>query len=225
MSIHNKFVGDLMQQLKDIDAKLQVALAELKRARSFGDLRENSEYDIAKSNHLKLYNEKEKIIALLEAPVLHSKNTDIIEPGCIIAIKVYGPFKEISGNISDTHSLREMVFEHQPKMTEKDNIDEEPSFKGILLFGGLPDIYDFSVGKTMNVKSPIGEYINGKVSGIYTVQVPDGFVRVDVKKLKFYTSTVDGMSDTEYSISKFFEEVGEEYRQEECQPYYVVTIR
>lgn len=221
MCIHNKFVGDLMQLLKETDDKLQIALAELKKARAYGDLRENAEYEIAKSNHLKLYNEKEKILALLEAPVLFSKNTDIIEPGCIIAIKVYGPFKELSSNITTTSGLRDMVFD-SVEQTPESYIKGNPSFKGILLFGGLPDIYDFSVGKTMNVKSPIGEYVNGKTSGIYTVQVPDGFVCVDVKKLKYYKSTQDGVTDTEYSISRFYQEVGDDYKSGKNQPYYEI---
>lgn len=224
MCIHNKFVGDLMELLRETDAKLQVALVELKNARAYGDLRENSEYEIAKSNHMKLYNQKEKILALLEAPVLYSKNADIIEPGCIIAIKIYGPFKELTQDASVTSGLHTMVFDSRNKTTEI-QLHDNPSFKGILLFGGLPNIYDFSVGKTLNVKSPIGEYINGKVSGFYTVQVPDGFVHVDVKKLKYYKSTEEGITDTEYSISQFFKEVGDDYKTETNQPYYEITSR
>lgn len=222
MSIHNKFLSDLKQQLDETEEKLQTARAEVNKARSYGDLRENAEYEIAHANYLKLHAEKEKILELLEAPVLYGSNSDTIEPGCIIALKVYGPFKEAYTDIKETTSLREMVLDsartNQPEVSVESKHDinalGHPNFKGILLFGGLPEIYDFSVGKTMNLESKIGKFINGKTSGIYNVQVPDGFVVVDVCKLKYLKSPEGNLTDTEYSIKSFFEKAGADYATE-----------
>lgn len=223
MSIHYKFVGDLVEQLAKTEDKLQIAVEELKKAMSYGDLRENSEYDIARSNHLKLLNEKEKILSLLESPVLHSKSNDIIEPGSIILLKVFGPYKEITTDITNESSLRMLSFKDNTIIPETPQPKaQEPNFYGVLLFGGLPDIYDFRIGKTLNVESPIGKFINGKPSGEYTIQVPDGFVNVQVTKLKNLKSTDDALTDTSYSILKFYEEAGISYEEAELQPYYKI---
>lgn len=222
MGIHNKIITDLMQTARQTEIEWQKAQEEVQRAVSFGDLSENSEYDVAKANFIKLVNKKAEITELLNEPPLYSSNNDIIEPGSIISLKVAGPFKDLD-NSSETSNLQKMLFDGSADVNRIEN--NALSFEGIILYGGRPAIYDFKESKVLGENSTVGKFLLGKPSGSYVIPVTDGFVKVEVQKIKYLRSPDPNMTDTQYSILTFTKEMGGVNLNEGGEPGYKLHMR
>lgn len=70
---------------------------QIKIARGFGDLSENSEYDEAKNEQGKLYSRIAEIENVLQYAVIvgeNDMNTDVVSLGCTVTVTVEGTTKE-----------------------------------------------------------------------------------------------------------------------------------
>lgn len=167
-----------------------------------GDLSENSEFDSAKADLTTLLEEKRDFKELLELPTLPVRNTDMIEPGCIIDIEIYGPYKQPKllhgSNVLNKFSLTGNVENNTSDMPNLTS-NESPGFQGRLLFGGATSKHTCSNDHVFLEDTPVGKGINGKPSGVYEVEGPVGFLLVQVKKVKDYDAEE---VETYYSFKK-----------------------
>ena len=85
---------ELQQELEYIKTYRENEVAEqIKLARGFGDLSENSEYDEAKNEQGKLYSRKAEIQAILDNYVLIDENANIdkgVSIGCEVTVEMRG---------------------------------------------------------------------------------------------------------------------------------------
>lgn len=145
---YQKELKSLNERLPDIIRRKQAACAE-------GDLRENTEYDTASTEH----NSVKIRIMQLETLINDSK---IIEPdlgqyinlGSFVRVKPLG--------LEDEEE--ELVLRVD---SEGDMLAEEP------------------YNRVLSVKSPLGAAILNSVSGEYTIQAPMGELRYAVTKIPF----------------------------------------
>ena len=87
--LHSVLRKKAVESLKELEAEIEETKQELREAVRMGDLSENSEFDSAKADLTTLLEEKRDFKELLELPTLPIRNTDMIEPGCIIDIEIY----------------------------------------------------------------------------------------------------------------------------------------
>ena len=92
--LHSVLREKAVENLKELEKEIEETKQELREAVRMGDLSENSEVDSAKANLTTLLEEKRNFKELLDLPTLPTRNTDIIEPGCIVDIEIYGPYKQ-----------------------------------------------------------------------------------------------------------------------------------
>ncbi len=133
---------ELQQELEYIKNVRENEVAEqIKVARGFGDLSENSEYDEAKNEQGKLYSRKAEIQAILDNYVLIDENANIekgVSIGCDVTVEMGG--REATYNIVGSQ-------EADPR---KNCISDE-SPVGKALMGHF-------AGETVTVEAPAGSF-------------------------------------------------------------------
>ena len=133
---------ELQQELEYIKTYRENEVAEqIKLARGFGDLSENSEYDEAKNEQGKLYSRKAEIQAILDNYVLIDENANIekgVSIGCDVTVEMGG--REATYNIVGSQ-------EADPR---KNCISDE-SPVGKALMGHF-------AGETVMVEAPAGSF-------------------------------------------------------------------
>lgn len=201
MGIHIELYNKTKNYLTTLEERQKAALQELNEAKGFGDLSENSEFDAAKANLMYLLKEIDKCRSVLNQPILKSHSTDIIEEGCIISLKMYGPYnvpqleknnksleKMTLGVSSDTNSNPSTYLQHI--------IETYPlTLEGVFLFGGSADFHNIVDDNVLDILPPIGSAILGKNSGVFEISIPAGFCTIIVQKLHDKT-----VSDTGYEL-------------------------
>ena len=157
----------LDQNAKDVAA----ATVQLQEALQLGDLSENSEYDAAKDLMRKVTRERDMLTPVLSMPQVKANDSaSIFEEGCVIELKLYGMTPEPMERGSA--AFNQMV------------ASVTPVFEGILMLGGTLPIQELLTDAALDVETPIGGYLLGKQSGLYSVPVPGGFANISAKKLK-----------------------------------------
>lgn len=167
--IHFRALTSSRQRLHEIEGELVKATEELDETIKKGDLRENSDYDNAKANVSRLMREHEELQeAVSLESVRSSDDVDVIEEGSIIELTVY--------DVSKTpYSANQRLFEAAK--------EKKPAFHGIIMFGGALVNHVILKDNIISITSPVGKFLNGKISGDYSVPVPDGFTNLTVTKL------------------------------------------
>lgn len=192
--LHSVLREKTVERMKQLDTEIEERKQELREAVSMGDLSENSEFDSAKADLTTLLEEKRYFKELLDIPTLPVRNTDIIEPGCIIDIEIYGPSKQpklLHGSTVNGSLNKFSLTSQNTNSSSGNGIDlttltgnEAPDFKGTLLFGGATSKHTCSSDHVFLEDTPVGKGINGKPSGVYEIEGPVGFLLVYVKKVK-----------------------------------------
>ena len=137
----------LKQELYFLETDKAKEVAEqIKEARSFGDLSENSEYDEAKSEQGKLYSKIAEIKALLDnAEIVEKTEDEIVKGGVKLGSKV--KVKDVEfGDIDDYEIVGSQ--EANPMLGKVS--DDSP-------FGRA--LYSHVAGDTVKVEAPAGEMI------------------------------------------------------------------
>ena len=132
---------ELKQELVYLQTVREKEVAEqIKEARSFGDLSENSEYDEAKTEQGKLYSKIAEVKSLIENAeiVEKSEDADKIGIGSIVTIREVGSDEEEEYQIVGSQEANPMAGRVS---------DDSPFGKG--LFG-------HRVGEIVDVEAPIG---------------------------------------------------------------------
>lgn len=133
---------ELQQELEYIKTYRENEVAEqIKLARGFGDLSENSEYDEAKNEQGKLYSRKAEIQAILDNYVLIDENANIekgVSIGCDVTVEMGG--REATYNIVGSQ-------EADPRR----NCISDESPVGKALMGHF-------AGETVMVEAPAGSF-------------------------------------------------------------------
>jgi len=113
---------------------------QIKEARSFGDLSENSEYDEAKTEQGKLYSKIAEIKNLIENAeiVVASETTDIVGMGSLVTVK------DIEFNSEETY---EIVGSQEADPAALKISDDSPFGKSLM---------DCKEGDTVTVDAPVG---------------------------------------------------------------------
>ena len=132
---------ELKQELEYLQTVREKEVAEqIKEARSFGDLSENSEYDEAKTEQGKLYSKIAEIKNLIEnAEIIEdSETTDTVGNGSVVTIRDV-EFDEI-----ETYKI---VGSQEANPTAGKVSDDSPVGRALMGHG---------VGETVNVEAPGG---------------------------------------------------------------------
>ena len=169
VGIHFMALPIVKERLVHNEEELKAAKEDLAAAAKFGDLRENSEYDNAKTDVRRLNIERGQLIDAVGMPVVKSPdNLRIIEEGSVVSIRVYSitPAPIVSGS---------KEFEELKK--------SEPIFEGVLMYGATLSIHELLRDNALSENTPVGKFIYGKTSGDYSVPVKGNFVNVSVEKL------------------------------------------
>lgn len=202
--LHSVLREKAVENLKELEKEIEETKQELREAVRMGDLSENSEVDSAKANLTTLLEEKRNFKELLDLPTLPTRNTDIIEPGCIVDIEIYGPYKQPK-LLHGSNALNKFSLTSNENSDKNDSevlnltSNESPEFKGRLLFGGATSKHTCSNDHVFLEDTPVGKGINGKASGIYEVEGPVGFLLISVRKVK---EDDESKSQTNYSFKK-----------------------
>ena len=115
---------------------------QIKEARSFGDLSENSEYDEAKSEQGKLYSKIAEIKNLIENAEIVDKNEGNTNKGAVTLGSVV-KVKDADGDVEE-HTV---VGSQEAHPTEGMIADDSPFGRGL---------YGHVAGDTVEVEAPIG---------------------------------------------------------------------
>lgn len=161
-------------RLTELDAEYAQVSSQLDEAIKMGDLRENAEYEIAKSQVQRITRERESLAGIMMMPIVRANdNIRVIEEGCIVRVTVWDV-------------LATPVTPGSPEFTKLK--EGEPSFRGILMYGATLAFQDLLTDKALSVDTPVGKYLLGKQSGDYSIVVPGGFACVTAEKLKNSTA-------------------------------------
>lgn len=168
--VHYLAYNNIKERLVENANEYNKVAVELNEALKMGDLRENSEYDAAKSSMAKITRERDMLSPVLSMSVIKANdNTNIFEPGSVIQLDVY--------NLTNKPlDFTEEVLDNLKK--------QEPVFSGIVMLGGIIPILGLLEDNALSTDTPVGNYLIGKVSGAYSVRVPGGFANIVATKLK-----------------------------------------
>lgn len=171
--IHFMALDGIRSRLAETEQEYQQASQQLDEALKMGDLRENAEYDMAKSTLSRVAMLRDELSpALTMAPVKSNDNVRVIEEGSIIELTVWS----LTPNPLPTTSPRFQELKQG-----------EPEFKGILMFGATLRIHELLTDKALATDTAVGRFIVGKQPGDYSVPVPGGFANITVEKLQSTT--------------------------------------
>lgn len=135
----------LKEELQYLETDKAKEVAEqIKEARSFGDLSENSEYDEAKSEQGKLYSKIAELKALIENAEIVEKSDEGIAVGAVtLGSKV--TIKDLETEDVDTY---EIVGSQEANPMEGRISDDSPLGRGL---------YGHVTGDTIKIDAPVGE--------------------------------------------------------------------
>lgn len=149
MSTDNRFkmsqerFDELTKELYYLETDRAKEVAEqIKEARSFGDLSENSEYDEAKSEQGKLYSKIAEIKSLLENAEIVDKNDSTADKGTVTLGSVV-KVKDEDGDITEFT----VVGSQEANPMEGKISDNSPFGRGL---------YGHVAGDTVSVDAPVG---------------------------------------------------------------------
>lgn len=81
------------RHLEELNTQVDVAAIELQEARAFGDLSENTEYEIAHAKLESLLAERDACEEYLSEPILPIPSGNTVQKGSRIRISMYGPYE------------------------------------------------------------------------------------------------------------------------------------
>lgn len=172
--VHFMAVDKAKAKLTQLDEEYAVASAQLDEAIKMGDLRENAEYEIAKSAVQHITRERESVAAVMGMPIVRANdNIQVIEEGSVVKLTIHG------------------VSSHPVKVGTKEFEEikkQPPSFEGVLMYGATLSYQELLSDNALSVDTPMGKFLLGKQPGEYSIPVPAGFAVVTAEKLKTSTS-------------------------------------
>ena len=146
MAKEYKLTAERLEELKNELNFLQTVrekevAEQIKEARSFGDLSENSEYDEAKNEQGKLYSRIGELQEILENCVVieEDQDTDVVRMGCTVTV--------LDTEFGDEETYKVVGSQEADPMNGAIS-DESPVGKAML---------DAKVGKTVIAETPAGE--------------------------------------------------------------------
>ena len=135
-------LDELKAELEYLQTVREKEVAEqIKEARSFGDLSENSEYDEAKTEQGKLYSKIAEIQNLIE-------NAEIVEATAIADVVGHGSHVTVRDMEEETEEEYQIVGSQEANPMEGRISDDSPIGRALL---------GHSVGETVTVDAPAGE--------------------------------------------------------------------
>ena len=150
VKLSKKSYEDLQKELEYIETVREKEVAEeLKVARSFGDLSENSEYEEAKNNQERLYIRKAEVQEMLRNAVIIEENVNA--SGVSMSCKV--TLLDVEFQEEETY---EIVGSQEADPRQQKISDESPLGKALL---------GHNVGDTVKVEAPGGE-VEYKITAI-----------------------------------------------------------
>lgn len=168
-SIHFMAADIVDRKIESIESELIVASRELDEALKLGDLRENSQYDDAKSKMNRLIRAKEEYLDARAVPQIKDSDTiDNIGAGSILHVIVHS----VTTEPLQTNSSAFAELKNQP-----------PIFEGKLIYGGIPSFLEMMEDNAFSEDSPLGEQLMGKLPGDYSLAVPAGYANLTVRKI------------------------------------------
>lgn len=175
--VHFMALDTAKRRLAETEAEYHDASARLDEALKMGDLRENSEYEAARSTVQRIAMERDQLMPVLMYPVVRANdNISMIEEGSIVHIRVWSvtPSPVAAGSREF-----EEIKQHAPV------------FDGVLMFGGTLEYQELLKDNALSCDTPIGAFLLSKHPGDYSIQVPGGFANVTVEKLPASTHEED----------------------------------
>ena len=124
--------------------KAKEVAEQIKEARSFGDLSENSEYDEAKSEQGKLYSKIAELKALID-------NAEIVEKadeGIVVGAVTLGSKVKVKDLDTDDVDVYEIVGSQEANPMEFRISDDSPFGRGL---------YGHVAGEKVKIDAPVGE--------------------------------------------------------------------
>lgn len=160
--IHSKLAAKLRGQIEEKEEQLGVAQEQLKEALSFGDLSENAEYTAARKEMHDVMKQLDSLKQISSMPVLpeHDDVSGTIEEGCVVSLEVFAVNREPSLKPVESY------------------VSDDPLFKSVLLFGGGTPYHTLVKDGVLSADTKMARGLVGKRSGVYEIQVPDGFAIV-----------------------------------------------
>ena len=135
----------LKEELQYLETDKAKEVAEqIKEARSFGDLSENSEYDEAKSEQGKLYSKIAELKALIDNAEIVEKNDDDVVLGAV-SLGSRVTVRDLETEDVDTY---EIVGSQEANPMEFRISDDSPLGRGL---------YGHVAGETVKIDAPVGE--------------------------------------------------------------------
>lgn len=165
--IHYLALGLIEDRLKVLREEREKASIQVYEALNKGDLKENSEHDMAKDDLMKIVKEIDTLTpALSYTPIQANPSIRVIEEGCVIRLKIYSVTPEpLKTKPVDTGDKDEFIF------------------NGLLMYGGAVPGQDLLNDRSLSSTSPIGMAILGKPPGYFTARVPGGHANFIVEKI------------------------------------------
>ena len=134
-------LDELKKELEYLQTVREKEVAEqIKEARSFGDLSENSEYDEAKTEQGKLYSKIAEIQALIE-------NAEIVENTTAVGVIGHGSFVKVRDLEEDCEDEYQIVGSQEANPMEGRISSDSPFGRGLI---------GHCVGETVTVDAPAG---------------------------------------------------------------------
>ena len=151
MATENKFkmsqdrYDELVKELQYLETDRAKEVSEqIKEARSFGDLSENSEYDEAKTEQGKLYSKIAEIKALLDNAEIVDK-LDVAMPNGVVTLGSIVVVRDLELGDEDTYTI---VGSQEANPMQGRVSDDSPFGKAL---------YGHGAGDTIKVDAPAGE--------------------------------------------------------------------
>lgn len=167
--IHYLSLSKARNKYEHLSVEYAQAKKQLAEAAAMGDLRENAEYDAAKTAVGKIAKELEALQPVMSMASIRANDAVlVIQEGCVIDLII--------------HKLTSVPV--QPGSDEFEALKKEsPTFHGLLAYGASIGLHELLVDDILKIDTPIGAVLLGKPAGDYSIEVPGGFSNLTVSKV------------------------------------------
>ncbi len=167
--IHYLVLNKAKARYSEVQDELVTARQQLAEAVEMGDLRENSEYDSAKTQVSKLVRESEELQPVMTMQAVRANDgITVIKEGSVVEISIYQLTKTpVRVGTAEFEELKKLP----------------PVFHGVLAFGAALSFHELLVDNILHTETPVGKFLLGKKPGDYSVPVTGGFSNLTVSKV------------------------------------------
>lgn len=167
--IHYLSLGQAKDKYEKLSTEYAQAKRQLAEAAAMGDLRENAEYDAAKTTVGKIAKELDALQPVMSMSSVRANDAVlVIQEGCVIDLIIH---KRTSTPVQPGSA----AFEELKGGT--------PTFHGLLAYGASIGPQELLVDNILKTDTPVGAFLLGKPAGDYSVEVPGGFSNLTVTKV------------------------------------------